>query len=109
MSDDSYPPWVHDAAGVIAAAVAVVVRASLAEHPRAWRVVMLDAISTAGLAYAAFHMLLGWPEKIGGPLNEQFAFGAAVFLAVLGWAGIVRFAWRRWGGGQADKPDPPKP
>jgi hypothetical protein len=106
MSGDGVPGWVNNAAGVIAAAVAVVVRATLADHPRAWKVVLLDAISTAGLAWAAFHLLLGWPTQMGGPLNEQFAFGAAVFLAVLGWAGIVRFAWQRWSSG---KPlEPPK-
>lgn len=102
----SPPGWLHDRAGVIAAAVAVVVRATLNEHPRAWRVVILDAISTAGLAYAAFHMLQGWPPTLGGPLPERFAFGGAVFLAVLGWAWIVRFAWQRWGGGKP--PDPPR-
>lgn len=99
--------YLSETAGVAAAAVAVVVRATLAEQPRPWRIVILDAISTAGLAYASYHLLQGWPENLGGPLPDQFTFGGAVFMAVLGWAWLVRFAWQRWGGGKPH--DPPKP
>lgn len=91
--------WFPDAASAAAAAVAVAVRASLVEQPRAWRVVMLDGIATAGLSYAAYYIVTGLPPGMGGPLNERFAFGASVLISVLGWAVVTRWAWNKWGGG----------
>jgi hypothetical protein len=88
--------------------VAIAVRASLPEKPRPLRVVLLDAVATAGLATAIYHVSLGWPAGLGGPLNPQFAFGMSVLGAVLGWAAVVRWAWKKWGAQGEAPPEPPK-
>lgn len=93
-----------DAASATAAAVAVAVRASIADAPRSPRVVLLDAVATGGLTFLTFHALVGLPASLGGPLSPQFAAGLSGFLGVLGWATVTRFAWMRWGGGAS----PPK-
>lgn len=100
--DDSLP----DKASVAAAAVAIVVRASLQEKPRPWRVVLLDGISTAGLSFTVYHGAMGLPSGLGGPLNNQFAFCLSVFAAVLGWAAVTRWIWRRYHKGEDQTPAP---
>lgn len=107
MAESWMNTW-SDAAGVAAAAVAVVVRWSLPEKPRPMREVLLDAIATAGLAVAIYHVALGLPSGLGGPLNPQFAFGMSVLCAVLGWAALVRWAWAKWGAPGEKPPEPPK-
>lgn len=97
--EDNLPP----AAAIIAAAIAMVVRASLAQEPRPWRLVLLDSLATAGLSYAAHEMLIGLPEQLGGPLTARFALGASVVIGVIGWAALTRFAWSRWGGAASPK------
>ncbi len=93
---DRWSAWV-DVAGVAAAAVAITVRATLAEKPRPWRVVMLDAISTTALAIVSYHLVRGLGIAFGFYVVTELAFGLAVCGAVVGWATLLRMLRRRMG------------
>lgn len=87
-------------AGIVAL-VAITVRATLADKPRPWRVVLLEAVSTGCLALIAYYGSVGLPAALGGPLSPEFAVAASCTAAVLGWAVIVRVLRRVLGIGES--------